>query len=98
MTRTSRCGLCAAILGSSIALWLSILVTFFPWRYFYENQRLFTAIAPPAVFFSAVGLGMGFRLFIVLVVIAQNAVIYGVLGLIAGKIWGMIQPAPQSTH
>jgi len=96
MTRTSKCGLAATIAGFTVAFWLAVLVNFYPWQYFHENERLFTIIAPPAVFLKIMGATLAVRLFIALAVIAQNAVLYGIVGLFAGKIWSMIQPEAQS--
>jgi hypothetical protein len=98
MTRTSICGLSGALAGACVALWLTVVSTFLPWEYFRENQRLFTIVAPPTVFlkiFLGIGVSPGLRLFVLIVVIAQNAILYGIVGWIIGKIWNMIQSEPQ---
>lgn len=76
-----------------LALWLTVLSTL-SWRSFYESHRFFNILAPPTVFLRIFG-SPGMRLFILVVVIAQNALLYGLLGLIIGKIWSLIQPEPQ---
>lgn len=98
MTRTAKCGLAGMLAGACVALWLTILSSSIPWEYFRENERLFTILAPPTIFlkiFLGTGLSWGLRLFILAVFIAQNAILYGIVGLIVGKIWGMIQPEPE---
>ena len=95
MTRTAKCGLAATLAGATVALWLTVLSNLLPWPYFYENHRLFTILAPPTVFLQIFG-SPGLRLFILVVVIAQTAVLYGFMGLIIGKLWTMIQPEPQA--
>jgi hypothetical protein len=94
MTRTAKCGLSGALVGACLALWLTVLSNLLPWRYFYNNHLL-TMLAPPTVFLKIFG-SPGLRLFILVVVIAQNAILYGILGLILGKVWSTIQPEPQS--
>jgi hypothetical protein len=42
------------------------------------------------------GVSPGLRLFVLVVVIAQNAILYGIVGWIIGKLWKMIQPEPQT--
>jgi hypothetical protein len=91
VTRTSKCGLVGALTGALLAFWLIFLRGLLPWLYFSEGRRLVTILAPPTVFLNIFG-SPGLRLFILVVVIAQNAILYGLLGWIIGKIWNMLEP------
>jgi hypothetical protein len=94
VTRTFKCGLVGTLIGALVAVWLIFLRGLLPGIYVYENRLLMTILAPPTVFLNIFATP-GLRLFILVVVIAQNAILYGVLGWIVGKIWNLLGPEPQ---
>ena len=96
MTRTSKCGLAGLLVGACLAFWLAVLSTL-SWQNFYESHRFFYILAPPTLYLQIFVqlFSPRLKILILLVVIAQNALLYGLFGLIIGKIWSMIQPEPQ---
>jgi hypothetical protein len=93
VTRTFKCGLIGLLTGALLAVWLIFLRGLLPF-YIFENRLLVTILAPPTVFLNIFA-SPGLKLFILVVVIAQNALLYGLLGWIVGKLWSMLGPEPQ---
>ena len=93
MSRTFKCGLVGILVGAMMVVWLVFLGGLVP-VYIYENHQLVTILAPPTVFLGILA-RPGLRLFILVTVIAQNAILYGIVGWIVGKIWTMLGPKPQ---
>lgn len=90
MSTTTKFGLCATVLGFFVALCLAGLAYVLNFNHItYNLDTLYTILGPTSLILMATEHATaGTQVFIVMVFALQNAIIYGLLGLVVGKMWG----------